>query len=34
MYYCLSDDQKTHVLASTNDGIWFNENTQEIIDLD
>jgi len=30
----VSHDQKVHVLASTNDGIWFNEDTDEEVDLD
>ena len=30
----MSDDQKTHVLASTNDGIWYSEIEDKEIDLD
>jgi hypothetical protein len=33
-YYCTSDDQKIHVLASTNDGIWYSEIKDKEIDLD
>jgi hypothetical protein len=33
-YYCTSTDQKTHVLASTNDGIWFSETEDKEVDLD
>ena len=34
MFYCLSPDQATHVIASENDGIWYNETTNKEIDLD
>jgi hypothetical protein len=33
-YYCTSDDQKIHVLASTNDGIWYSEIEDKEVDLD
>ena len=32
--YCQNTDQTVHVLASENDGYWFNEKTGESIDLD
>jgi hypothetical protein len=33
-YYCISADQDIHVLASFNDGVWYNHKEDEEIDLD
>lgn len=30
----MSNDQNIHVLASQNDGIWYNQKDNEEIDLD
>lgn len=33
-YYCVSKNQKIHVLASENDGYWINQETDKEVDLD
>ena len=33
-FYCMSENQQIHVLASINDGIWYNYDTDKEIDLD